>query len=556
MKMAAGPGGAVANSPGVGTGANGNPGTVIDDASIAAEAARRCDKWFAWPPWESQEQKKAKCIAEETAKIKKDLQEAIKRGMIPTGLPSEFKLENVFPTPEAWIAETNKILDESKIPEHAFNLGMALLFAGFVYSLVSLMRAHASDQLFLLFGRLIIAAGLILASAPIRAGNQWIWQGAYDVMKANIVKPATTALQTDMDELYPLLTSLVSIAVAGEFIAGLSSAGNSIPIIGGGFQVIGNVSTTAAKIAAQSARGLLTVMIMLAGLYAVYFFAIYASGMIMILVGLLVPILMAFLVIPGMASWFTRWFSMAFTSLLMVIAFPILFSVVVTLGVNKPMDSVQRQLEPIQQTAKEFVQIMNTAPELKLDPGTIASMAGWVAQALAKTVTIAWRLIFIAVPLTISIILLVISIVACMYLLQQLPGILSGFTGSHAPTSASLNSAAFTAGFAAAAGLAASSLGDTTSKGVIGAGKVGVAAGGAAVGGIRNGYAALHDKFSSRNSGAPEETPTTSTTSRPALPAAGGSSGGGVTGEAGVVKDNSSQSEKDKAIEVKAVTVK
>jgi hypothetical protein len=425
------------------------PGQMTEE-QITAEATKRCDEVKIKREQGSSpeagglgpdypDELYQKCIAEEKQKITQQQQEAINRGMIPTGLPSEFRLENVFPTPEAWIAQTNKLLDEHKIPEHAFNLGMALLFAGFVYSLVSLMRAHASDQLFLLFGRLIIAAGLILASAPIRAGNQWIWQGAYDVMKANIVKPATTALQTDMDELYPLLTSLVSIAVAGEFIAGLSSAGNSIPIIGGGFQVIGNVSTTAAKIAAQSARGLLTVMIMLAGLYAVYFFAIYASGMIMILVGLLVPILMAFLVIPGMASWFTRWFSMAFTSLLMVIAFPILFSVVVTLGVNKPMDSVQRQLEPIQQTAKEFVQIMNTAPELKLDPGTIASMAGWVAQALAKTVTIAWRLIFIAVPLTISIILLVISIVACMYLLQQLPGILSGFTGGTAGTAAHLS---------------------------------------------------------------------------------------------------------------------
>jgi Peptidase family M23 len=467
MKMAAGPGGAIPgaqDTPNNGTTTGPSAAPQMSDADIAAEAARRCDKWFAWPPWKSQEEKKADCIKDETEKINKALEEAVKAGQIPTGIPKELRLENVFPTPEVWLDETNKLLDKNNIPKHLLDLGTALLFAGFVYSLVSVMRAHASDQLFLLFGRLIIAGGLILAAPNIRSGSSWIWTGAYDVMKVNVVKPATDDLQKTLDELYPLLASLVSISVAGDFIGGLAK---NIPVVGG---TLSTLASSSAGIATQSANGLLGAMVMLSALYAVYFFAIYASGMIMILVGILVPVLLAFLVIPGMASWFSRWFAMGFTSLLMVLAFPILFSVVVTLGVNKPMENVNKQLEPVQQSAKDLVQTLNTAPDLNIM--NVLPMGVWVTTALTQTTAVAWKLIWIAVPLTLSIILLIISVVACMYLMQQLPSLLAGFTGGAAGTAARIDSAAFSAGLAASAGVASNALGAGVSSGIKTAGGV------------------------------------------------------------------------------------
>ncbi len=491
------PGGGSTNG---GTNAPTNAAPQLSDADIAAEAARRCDKWFAWPPWESQEVKKAKCVAEETEKIKI---KAVEAGKIATGLPKELRLENVFPTPEAWLDETNKLLDKNNIPTHLLNLGITLLFAGFVYSLVNVMRAHASDQLFLLFGRLIIAGGLILAAPNIRSGSTWIWTGAYDVMKANIVKPATDDLQKTLDELYPLLASLVSISVAGDFIGGLAK---NIPAVGG---VLSTLASSSASIATQSANGLLATMVMLSALYAVYFFAIYASGMIMILVGILVPVLLAFLVIPGMASWFSRWFAMGFTSLLMVLAFPILFSVVVTLGVNKPMENVNKQLEPVQQSAKDLLQTLNGAPEL--NPMNVIPMSFWVTTALAQTTAVAWKLIWIAVPLTLSIILLIISVVACMYLMQQLPNLLASFTGGSAGSAARLDGTAFSAGLAASAGVASNAVGGSVSSGI-------TAAGGAAKKGI--------DKLVTN-----AQKPASPGGSRGALPApAKGSSGSGSKG--------------------------
>jgi hypothetical protein len=448
-------------------------GGQLDEEALRAEAFRRCQakEWmvYTWTdPDEVKKQKMEKCIQEEIKKLKSEA--AVMQDI--TGVPEPLVLENILPTPEVWMAETNKLLDQHNIPGYARDLGIALLFAGFVYSLVSLMRAHASDQLFLLFGRLIIAAGLIFAAPNIRSGSDWIWKGTYDVMKANVVKPAVDDLQKGLNDLYPLLASLASISVASKFIAAMMP---DVPVLDAGEEGF----TAVGDLAEQSARGLFIAMLMLAGLYGVYFLSIYGSGMIMILAATLVPVLMAFLVIPGMASWFNRWFAMAFTSLLMVVVFPLLFSVIVTLGVNKPMEKVNKELAGVQQTAQDFVKTLNTMPEVSIQKAP--DLIGWSYTAIVQMATIGWKLIFVAVPLTLSIVLLVLSVGASMYLMQQLPSLLSSFIGGNAGSAAHMPSgAAFAAGISAATNTATSGAIGAGGKAISGAGKVGAAAVGGA----------------------------------------------------------------------------
>jgi hypothetical protein len=232
-----------------------------------------------------------------------------------------------------------------------------------------------------------------------------------------------------------------------------------------------------AKFTSEGVRGLFMVMVLIGSLYGIYFLAIYVSGLTAVLAGLLLSVLAPFLVLPGMTSWFTRWFSMVFLSLATIVILPFAFSIVVRLGVTAPMVDVITTSQQIQTEFDGYI----AAIELE-NPATLVNpylLLRTLKGVFTETLPFAQRLTELFLQWMFALILLVIAVLASIFMIQQLPRILSGFVGGTPGTSASPVSGAVLGGIAAGAALSAG-------------GATGSLAKGGGQGGIRAGTAALN----------------------------------------------------------------
>jgi murein DD-endopeptidase MepM/ murein hydrolase activator NlpD len=407
---------------------------------------------------------------------------------------SKIDLEKLLPKPETWLKETNDIMASFGLFGYLKTLGIALLFACFVYSIVNANYFYQTDQYMSLFGRLIIAAGLILGSSAIGTSIMNMWKGAYGTMQTRIITPATTELESALNELGPQLKQLALTTAAMNTLAAV------IPEIAGidvGEEVVKNF----AELGGQSIQGLFTVMVLMGSIYGIYFLAIYVSGMIALLAGVLLPVLAPFLVVPGSSSWFTRWFSMIFLSLVVVVALPFLLHVVVKLGVTAPMVEVngiatqmQQQADALTAQASQYPQGMPNA----LNPiawGDYIIKLGVVATKVSVNMTLLY------IQWGFALVILAITILASIYLMQQLPGLLQGFIGGAFGVAARPVSGAVLGSMMSSAAMNVGSAGGAAGK--MGGAALG-AAGGAAAGGIRKGaaagVAAIKNKMSSGGS--------------------------------------------------------
>lgn len=254
--------------------------------------------------------------------------------------PSNLNLDTLLPTPTQWLRQTACILGDYQIPKHANNLGIALLFACFVYSLVNASYFFRTDEYFSLFARLAIAAGLVLGAPVVAKGVMNMWQGTYNFMQTNVVDDATKELETSLNELGPQLKTLGVITTVLNFAVAV--------IPDAGIDAVEEITANLAKFTSEGVRGLFIVMVLMGSIYGIYFLSIYVSGLTALLAGVLLPLLAPFLVLPGMISWFNRWFSMVFLALVTIVVMPFAFSVVVRLGITAPMVEVNTASQEMQ----------------------------------------------------------------------------------------------------------------------------------------------------------------------------------------------------------------
>jgi murein DD-endopeptidase MepM/ murein hydrolase activator NlpD len=508
-----------ASTPGTGNGNTGNSG--VGNSQIAANAKQICDDrkteyevngggLIDYPDDLYQ-----KCITEETARLTQEAQNPSNGGPVtvpPINEPfdvSKMDLEKLLPTPASWLQKTQDIMESFGLARGLNTLGIALLFGCFVYSLMNATYFYQSDQYFQIFGRLIIAGALVLGSGVIGKGVMNMWTETYKVMQTRIIEPATTKLEKNLNQLGPQLKNLALTT------AGLNTLAAIIPDIAG-VDVGEEVAKNFADLGAQSIRGLFTVMVLMGSIYGVYFLAIYVSGMIALLAGVLIPILAPFLVLPGSSSWFTRWFSMVFLSLVVVVAFPFLFHVVVELGVTAPMTEVNGIAVQMQQQTDALTAQASQHPK---DIGSIINPFAWAdyiknMAIVAKQVSTNMALLYIQWGF--ALVLLAISILASIYLMQQLPKLLQGFIGGAFGSAASPVSGAALGGMLAGAAVGAGNVGNKAMH----AGGNAVQGGGKALaGGIRKGAGAIKNKLSSSGRNDSSQSSSNSNSTKPALPA-------------------------------------
>jgi hypothetical protein len=400
MSMAAGPGGAVEGQPGVGdpgSGATINPDGTINTDGVTLET---------------------------------------------------LDLETLLPTPKEWIDATLKVMADFQLAKHLNTLGFVLLFACFIYALISANYFYQSDQYFSLMGRLIIAAGLIWGSPAITNGMVLTWESVHDNMHTSIVKPATTELQNGINNFAPLL------AVVGTATALANAGGALTPDTIPGLDVVEKVLYGIGTITGTITGSLFALMILMGSIYGIYLLMIYVSGMIAVLAGVLLPVLAAFLVLPGSTGWFTRWFNMIVMSLVSVVVLPFVLYVVVMVGVKDPITKsnaiAQQMVTEINTVKEEIVK----GPNLLLAIfSREAALAEYASRVIPVMINAFKNLMGLMLQWIFSLILLAIAVLAGVYLIQQTPNILTGFLGGAFGRGASpASGGVLAAGIASAAG--------------------------------------------------------------------------------------------------------
>jgi murein DD-endopeptidase MepM/ murein hydrolase activator NlpD len=337
---------------------------------------------------------------------------------------ANINLEGLLPTPTMWLRETMCLMAEHSISKQMNNLGFVLLFACFVYALLNATYFYRSDQYFSLFGRLILAAGLLWGQPVIAKSIMNSWTSMYNIMQTNVVSDATTELETNLNYLGPQLKELAITTAMANFGAAVFP---DIPLADLGEELV----KVYAEFTSQGVKALFSVMVLMGSLYGIYFIAIYVSGLIAVLAGVLLSVLVPFLVLPGMASWFTRWFTMVFLSLTMVVVLPFAFSIAVRLGVTVPMAELSKVSEAIIEKHspenQSLAGAINVFPEL-LD--LIKRSQGDTSVDTATIQQLYFRWVF-------ALVILALAVLAAIFMLQQLPRIISGFIGGTPGGSAS-----------------------------------------------------------------------------------------------------------------------
>lgn len=340
-------------------------------------------------------------------------------------------LEALLPTPMVWINKTIATLNQFYIYGRLQTLGIILLFACFVYSLVNATAFYRSDEYFSLLLRLVIAAGLIFGSPAINEGIKNMWTYIYQEMEKQVVAPATTDLERHINNLSAVVlmsagvavrTSIMVAAMPDTVEVGVSAGVEAKAAIDAQEEIIKMIDQKVKEIT----RLLFSLLIMLGSLYGIYFLAILSSGIIVILAGALLPVLAPFVMLAGGSSWFVRWFTMVFLSLVTVTVFPFVFRVVVEQGVNAPIQQANDLGTAMMEQLDYLKRLAASTPENWWD------MFGWVSyikNVVTKAMMVANNFVTILFRWVFQSVILAISVIASIFLMQQIPSLLSGFIG-------------------------------------------------------------------------------------------------------------------------------
>jgi hypothetical protein len=355
--------------------------------------------------------------------------------------------EGLLPQPTTWMTAAINLLVEYNMYGHANKLGIVLLFAFFVYSIASANLFFRTDEYFFIFARLAVAAGLVMGTGPVANGLNTMWSETYKWMEKTVVKPAVDDLEVhingNMNDLtIPVTERTTGLAQTFAVLAAISTFSevtavampDTVDLTADAFVAEAGVAIDAGEEflnlmkqkSGQVAKMLLALMFLMGSLYGIYFLAIYGAGLIVVLAGFLLPILAPFLLLPGSSSWIMKWFNMVVLSLVVVTVMPFVFRIVVEQGVNAPIKETNsigaemaRQLEQFGEEVKASVP--NSWNPLTWKESVVQfydAVRGMVNAFFAVMV----RWMFQAV-------ILAISVLASIYVMQQIPRIITGFIG-------------------------------------------------------------------------------------------------------------------------------
>jgi hypothetical protein len=333
----------------------------------------------------------------------------------------------LFPDPIAWYRRTNDVITGYGLHTQVETLGYALVFTLFAYGAARAAYFARSAEFGALFGRLLLVAALLLSLTPIRSALHGTWVAAFG-WSSSMFEGVQDELLSSADDiallLAPFFAAGASVTYLGRRVATRSAAA--------ALQSGGRTSASLAGRAAGYMNGVLLLFFPLFGMYAAL---VYASGLVVLLSMLLLPLAGALLLLPNGASWMSRWLGMYAGSLFTVLFLPIVFGIAVDLGMAQPMRTMSTHMDEalVAFGAAAEMMAVPTGP----DAWNPAQWQSWLESVPDSLLSAFGGIVSILLGWLLSLIALIVGMLVGVYLLMNLPGLMGGFIGGIGASAAS-----------------------------------------------------------------------------------------------------------------------
>lgn len=323
------------------------------------------------------------------------------------------------PDPVAWYRRTNDVITGSGLHTQVETLGYALVFTLFAYSAVRASYYARSAEFGALFGRLLLAAALLLAMTPIRSALHGTWVAAFE-WSSGLFGEVQDELIENADEVALLLAPFFTAGAAVNYLGRKVATKAAVAAVEAG-------ASTTASLTSRATGYMNGVLLLFFPLFGMYAALVYASGFVVLLSMLFLPLAGALLLLPNGASWMSRWLGMYTAALFTVIFLPIIFGIAVDLGMVQPMARLGVHMQDA------LTRFSEAAAVLTLPSGAevwrIAQWQAWLQNIPDSLLSALGGIVSILLGWLLSLVALVVGMLIGVYLLMNLPGFVGGFIG-------------------------------------------------------------------------------------------------------------------------------
>ncbi len=333
------------------------------------------------------------------------------------------------PDPISWLSEVHAFVIGNGFHTGMTRIGWALLFVGFLVGLSRVAYYASEAEWWAVYGRLLLGVIVLANVSPIQRQTLTTWNTLYTWSSNLNGETVKTDLEQGAKDVGLLLGPILIVGggaamFGGRIAAGAAAAGNAG--IAGGANV--------AKFGAGRSLGLFTRVLMYAFLpvFSIYAALVFLSGLTILLGMLLLPLAGAMVVFPGGLSWWSRWFGMITGSLVNILVLPILFNIVILLGMLGPMDVMQNGLQKASTSLEGMMGGINGAaslgdPAFPRDPRKIS---GWLLEKLYGDVMAPVEALpHVLGGWILSLVALIMGMLIALYLMRNFDRVITGFMG-------------------------------------------------------------------------------------------------------------------------------
>ena len=333
------------------------------------------------------------------------------------------------PDPISWLSDVHHFVTSNGFHTGLIQIGWAILFVGFLVGLSRVSYYASEAEWWAVYGRLILGVLILVNASDIQKGTLGFWNNIYTWSSTINGETIQTDLEQGALEVGALLSPILIVgggaAMFGGRVAATAAAGGNAGLVSG---------TNVAKFGSARNLGLFTRVLMYAFLpvFSIYAALVFLSGLTILLGMLLLPLAGAMIIFPGGISWWGRWFGMVTGALVNILVLPILFNVVILLGMLGPMDVMQTNLQKASDSLQSIVGTSDATGLLDntnflFDPQKFAEHV--VGEITSKIMAPFESLGHVVGGWLLSLVALVMGMLIALFLMRNFDKVITGFIG-------------------------------------------------------------------------------------------------------------------------------
>lgn len=246
------------------------------------------------------------------------------------------------PDPVEWLAATHEFVTSNGLHDDVEGIGWAILFVGFMVGLVRTAYYASEAEWWAVYGRLLLGVIVLANLSPIQKFTQTSWNTAYTWSSNLTGETVEDDLVEGAGNVEELITPLLIVGGTAQMFAVKMASRISAASVEG----LAKAAKAGASSGTKRSLSFFVRLIMYAFLpiFGIYSALVYLSGLTVLLAMLLLPLAGAMAVFPGGLSWWGRWVGMMISAVVTILVLPIMFNIVISLGMIAPMDVLNSHL--------------------------------------------------------------------------------------------------------------------------------------------------------------------------------------------------------------------